>query len=312
MTETKEQILHEPVLAEEMLDILSPQDGGVYIDATFGAGGYSRKILDMADCRVIAIDRDPDAEEEAKKLQAKYGSRFDFVRDNFVLLDKIVESRGLSGVDGIVMDLGVSSIQLDTGSRGFSFNKEGQLDMRMSKLGKTAGDIVNSASKRKLADIIYRFGEERKAKPIATAIEARRKKGKITTTTELANIVRSVVGRSPVSKIDPATKTFQALRIYVNDELIALEQALEKTTKVLNSVGKLIVVSFHGLEDKIVKKFSKKVTGDQPGNSRYYFQANSEKPDFEYVSRKAVKPSKAEIDRNNRARSARLRAIRKK
>ncbi len=309
---TQAQILHEPVMAEEMLEALSPKKGEVYIDATFGAGGYSKKILESGDCRVIAIDRDPQAETEAKKLRSIYGERLSFIRENFAILDKITSDMQIEGVDGIIMDLGVSSVQLDSGERGFSFNKEAELDMRMSCTGRTAKDVVNKTSKKKLASIIYDYGEERKAKPIAAAIEAERKKGEITTTTQLAEIVRTVVGKKHSSRIDPATKTFQALRIYVNDELIALEQALDKSKKILNHGGRLVTVAFHGLEDKIIKNFMRDATGNQPGYSRYYLELPKSEAEFEYVNKKVIKPGASEVQKNIRARSAKLRAIRKK
>jgi 16S rRNA (cytosine1402-N4)-methyltransferase len=301
---------HYPVMLNEVLDSLSPQDGEVYVDGTFGAGGYSRAILDHADCTVIAIDRDPSALSAADRLKQDYGSRFIFVQGRFGDALELVNKAGFEQVDGFVLDIGVSSMQLDQAERGFSFRFDGALDMRMDTTqGETAADIVNQMDEEDLANLIYKYGEERLSRRIAKRIVEKRAEEKIETTLQLADIVRSVVPRSPKDKIDPATRTFQALRIAVNDELGELERALEASEKMLKEAGRLVVVSFHSLEDGIVKAFLYERSGRTANNSRHLPVSMDavQAPTYTLPKRKAVEPSDAEIQQNSRSRSAKLR-----
>lgn len=301
--------LHIPVLLDEMLENLSPKDGEVYVDGTFGAGGYSRAILKSADCKVYAIDRDPNVEKLAKELMKEFPGRLEFIQGNFGDVEKLLSDKGITKVDGIVLDVGVSSMQLDQAERGFSFSKDGPLDMRMSGEGQTACDIVNSFGEKELADIIYKFGDERKSRIIARAIVKAREERPIETTGQLSSIIHSVI-RAGKSKIDVSTKTFQALRIWINDELGELEKALNAAENILAVGGRLVVISFHSLEDSIVKKFLKdKSQGDEIGNRHMPVVHGGEKQKiFRLIKRKAVKPGDEEISNNVRSRSSRLRA----
>ena len=293
---------HAPVLLTEVLEALKPRDGGRYVDGTFGGGGYTRAILDAADCKVIAIDRDPDAIARGQKLAAQYESRLQLVRGNFSDLDTLVEGQ----TDGVVLDLGVSSFQFDQAERGFSFRFDGPLDMRMSKTGLTAADFVNTADEKELARIIATFGEERHARRIARAIIAARP---IERTAQLAQIVSRALGAAAARQpIHPATRTFQALRIHVNDELGELERGLEAAERALAPDGKLVVVSFHSLEDRIVKRFLVERSDRGARASRHAPEAKSAKrPTFHVIDSKVRKPGLAELETNPRARSARLR-----
>jgi 16S rRNA (cytosine1402-N4)-methyltransferase len=293
---------HAPVLLAEVLDALQPRDGGRYIDGTFGGGGYTRAILDAADCKVVAIDRDPDAIARGQKLAREYEGRLELVQGNFSELDTLVEGKA----DGVVLDLGVSSFQLDQAERGFSFRFDAPLDMRMSKSGPTAADLVNTADEKDLTRIIATYGEERQARRIARAIIAARP---IERTAQLAEIVSRALGpaaqRHP---IHPATRTFQALRIHVNDELGELERGLEAAVRALAPYGRLVVVSFHSLEDRIVKSIL--VERSDPGArpSRHAPETtNGKRAQFRLIETKAIKPGPAELETNPRARSARLR-----
>ncbi|MEZ5918658.1 MAG: 16S rRNA (cytosine(1402)-N(4))-methyltransferase RsmH [Alphaproteobacteria bacterium] len=304
---------HYPVMLPEVLSALAPRDGAVYVDGTFGAGGYSAAILEAAQCTLVAIDRDPDAEARAEALKARYGERFIFLRGCFGDVEALLRGAGFKAVDGFVLDLGVSSFQLDEARRGFSFRFDGALDMRMDcAQGETAADIVNHMDEKELADLIYRYGEERCSRRIARRIVEKRCDEQIVTTGALADIVRGAVPRSK-DGIDPATRTFQALRIAVNDELGELEQALEATGRILNSGGRMVVVSFHSLEDTIVKRDFREKAGQGGGVSRHLPDTGvheSALPSaFKLLTRKAVKPSEQEIRENARSRSARLRAI---
>lgn len=296
---------HVPVLGPEAVEMLAPREGGVYVDATFGAGGYTRLILDTPGTRVIAIDRDSSAIAGGADLVARAGGRLTLVENRFSALAEICVSQGRAHVDGIVMDVGVSSMQLDTAARGFSFRFEGPLDMRMGGVGPTAADIVAQASERDLADVIYIFGEERHSRAVARAIVAARKEQPITTTRQLADLVARVV-RSKPGDIHPATRTFQALRILVNEELDELEQALSAAERTLAPGGRLSVVSFHSLEDRIVKTFlaERSKTG---GGSRHLPEIAQEAPSFQLLNRKPVVADEAETEANPRARSAKLR-----
>ncbi len=292
---------HIPVMLEEVLRYLQPRNGETYVDATFGNGGYSRALLDSADCRVIAIDRDPTVQSRAEEFKKIYGDRFDFVAGRFGNLENLIDE----SVDGFVFDIGVSSMQLDDAERGFSFSKPAPLDMRMSCSGLTAAELVNTLPEKELADLIYAWGEERKSRQIASAITAFRQVKPIETTTELAGIIRGVVHKT-FGGIDPATRTFQALRIAVNQELTELSLGLEAAAKKLRSGGRIVVVDFHSLEDRIVKNFFNELAGKQAGVSRYQPPRLSQMPVL-FEAHKAVMPSAKECAANPRARSAKLR-----
>ncbi len=296
---------HVPVLGRPTLDFLNVKDGGVYIDATFGAGGYTRAILAAADCKVIAIDRDPDAIALGRELTAA-NKRLTLVEDRFSNLAQIARAAGRDTVDGVVLDLGVSSMQLDTAERGFSFRLEGPLDMRMGASGASAAEVVAAASERDLADIIFLLGEERHSRAVARAIVKARTASPITTTAALANIVASVV-RARLGDIHPATRTFQALRIFVNDELGELARALAASERVLKTGGRLVVVSFHSLEDRIVKNFFA-ARATARGGSRHAPEVKHSAPSFRILTKRPVTADKEEVGSNPRARSAKLRA----
>ncbi len=302
---------HYPVMLPEVLSALSPRDGGVYVDRTFGAGGYTRAVLDAAECRVYAIDRDANALAAANDVKAQYGDRFVFLRGCFGDVKQLLDAQGVKEVDGFVIDIGVSSMQIDQADRGFSFRFDGPLDMRMDQEsdGVTAADIVNTYEQDDLANLIYEYGDERKSRYIAKKIVELRKVKPFETTSDLAECVRSVVYSSPKDKQDPATRTFQALRIAVNDELGELDRALASSEDVLADDGRLVVVSFHSLEDGRVKRFLKNKSGGQSGGSRHLPQIEERvDPVFKIKSNRAVKPSDQEIDENPRSRSARLRS----
>jgi len=298
---------HCPVLLAEMLASLAPASGGRFLDGTFGAGGYSRSILAAGPAaEVIAFDRDPDAAGRAATLQADYPGRFHFVAGRFGELDERLDPD--IRLDGVVLDIGVSSMQIDQAERGFSFAKDGPLDMRMEQAGPSAADLVNSTAEAALADLIYRYGEERLSRRIARAIVAARREQPFTRTAELAALIRKVVPR-PSDGIDPATRTFQALRIAVNDELGELERALVAAERRLAPGGRLVVVTFHSLEDRLVKAFLRDRSGAAALPSRHHpLGAAGPAPSFTLVHRRAVRPGEEELTRNPRARSARLRA----
>jgi 16S rRNA (cytosine1402-N4)-methyltransferase len=292
----------------EVLAVLSPRDGRVYVDGTFGAGGYSRAILDAADCAVWAIDRDPDAIRRGEAMAAEYPGRLHLLHGKFGDMDRLLAERNVTLVDGIALDVGVSSPQLDEAERGFSFRADGPLDMRMGQEGPTAADIVNETDETTLADIIWRLGEERKSRRVAHAIVEARKESPISRTLELAEIVRRAVPKSR-DGIDPATRTFQALRIHVNDELGELDRALAAAERLLGPGGRLAVVAFHSLEDRRVKAFLRSRAGSSPRVSRHLPAAQEEgrAPTFTLLKTGTIKPSEEEVAVNPRARSARLR-----
>ncbi|MHB2167571.1 16S rRNA (cytosine(1402)-N(4))-methyltransferase RsmH [Alsobacter sp. R-9] len=299
---------HVPVLLREVLEALSVGSGGTYCDGTFGAGGYTRGILGAApDVRVVAIDRDPDAIAGGADLVAEAAGRLALVKGRFGDLDRIAAEAGLAPLDGVVLDIGVSSMQLDEADRGFSFRHDGPLDMRMEQAGESAADLVNGMAEGALADLIYKYGEERRSRAVARAIVAARREAPITTTRRLAEIVASVV-RSAPGDIHPATRTFQALRIAVNDELGELERALEAAERILKPGGRLVVVTFHSLEDRIVKQFLQERSGRDAAPSRHAPAAAREASTFAPVTRKPVVAGPAECTANPRARSAKLRA----
>lgn len=295
--------MHKPVMLDEVLETLSPRDQETYIDATFGAGGYSRAILEKAKCSVIALDRDPEAFQRARPLLQGYPDRFSFYEGRFGEMERLIPRKEY---DGIVFDIGVSSPQLDDAERGFSFRQEGPLDMRMEKTGLSAADVVNTFEEKELARIIWVYGEERRSRAIARAIVAQRKEQPFETTTQLADLVRSIV-RQERPGFDPATRTFQALRLYVNDELGELERGLAASEKLLKVGGRLVVVSFHSLEDRIVKEFLKEKSGGAAKPSRHLPETERPQSTFQLQSRKALMPREEEIHHNSRARSARLR-----
>ncbi|MEB3702908.1 16S rRNA (cytosine(1402)-N(4))-methyltransferase [Candidatus Bealeia paramacronuclearis] len=297
--------VHVPVMRDEVLKVLKPSPHKIYIDATFGAGGYSRAILEFAeDVHVVALDRDPDAIERGAHLKEKYPRHFSLYKTCFGDMKSAVPK---NAYDGIVFDLGVSSPQFDEISRGFSFRGEGPLDMRMSQSGPTASDLVNTKSEEELADIIYRYGDERKSRRIAKAIVEARREIPFSTTQELADLVRRVVPSKP-GDIDAATRTFQALRIAVNDELGELERGLEASEELLSDGGRLVVVSFHSLEDRIVKEFFKSRAGRMGQGSRHVPLAEiPQKPTFKLAETKVIAASREETENNPRARSAKLR-----
>jgi 16S rRNA (cytosine1402-N4)-methyltransferase len=298
---------HIPVLLEAVLAALHPADGGVYVDGTFGAGGYARALLAAAECRVYAIDRDPAAVAVGRAL-AETAGRFVMLEGRFAEMEVLLGAEGISAVDGVALDLGVSSLQLDQAARGFSFREDGPLDMRMSSHGPSAADVVNDTAEQELADIIFKFGEERHSRRVARAVVRARALAPITRTLQLAEIVAGTVPKSP--GLHPATRTFQALRIYVNDELGELVRGLAAAERLLKPFGRLAVVSFHSLEDRLVKRFLLARSGEAPRPSRHApaRTANDIRPSFRLVSRGTVKPSAVEIAENPRARSARLRS----
>lgn len=298
--------MHKPVMLDEVLSALSPHDGGVYVDGTFGGGGYTRAILNAANCTVYAIDRDPDAVARAEKLALEYPGRLVPVQAAFGSLLDILRRLDLEKIDGIVFDLGVSSFQIDDPARGFSFQKDGPLDMRMGQEGTSAADVVNTASEKDLADILYTFGEERAARKIARRIVQARDAKKIATTGELAAIIHTAFPAR--GKIDNATRSFQALRIFVNDELGEIDRALNGAENLLAEGGRLVVVSFHSLEDARVKSFLRERAGLTAQPSRHLPAPKPRHPaSFSLPRPESLKPQEAEVAANPRARSATLR-----
>lgn len=299
---------HVPVMLEEVLEALQPRDGGLYVDATFGAGGYARAILESADCRLLGVDRDPTARANAERFKPLYPKRFAFAFGPFSLMEDVLDEADSSGADGIVFDLGVSSMQIDQAERGFSFQKDGPLDMRMSVSGPSAADAVNGLELRELTAIFRVYGEERQARRAAQAIVRAREDAPITSTLQLAGIVAKAVGGKP-GRIHPATRAFQGLRIYVNDELGELVRGLSAAEHSLKPAGRLVVVTFHSLEDRIVKNFFRERAGLVAGGSRHQPEViATRKPSFSVISKKAVAAGEDEASENPRARSAKLRA----
>jgi 16S rRNA (cytosine1402-N4)-methyltransferase len=298
---------HLPVLREEILAALNPLEGGIYLDATFGAGGYSEAILSIPGTKILALDRDPTAIAAGRDLARASQGRLSLARARFSGLDEIARRHGVAAFDGIVFDIGVSSMQLDETGRGFSFRHDGPLDMRMECEGRSAADLINGADEAELADIFYYFGEERAARRIAKAIVAERARSVIATTGSLAEIIaRAAPGRP--GAIHPATRSFQALRIAVNDELGELVNGLLAAERTLKEGGRLAVVAFHSLEDRIVKQFLASRSGRGEAVSRPLpGEPAKPAPTFTLTGRQPIEASAAEIKRNPRARSAKLR-----
>jgi 16S rRNA (cytosine1402-N4)-methyltransferase len=302
---------HVPVLLSEVLAALDPQAGGQLIDGTFGAGGHSSALLDAASgVRVLGLDRDPSAVAAGQALVRQSGGRLILVEGRFAELDRIAGEVGFAPADGVVLDIGVSSMQLDEPERGFSFQDDGPLDMRMGGEGPTAADVVNSAEESQIADILFHLGEERRSRAIARAIVARRREQPFSRTSELAAVVERVLGRGKAGGRHPATRAFQALRIYVNDELGELAAGLTAAERVLKPGGRLAIITFHSLEDGIVKRFLGDRAGKEPQGSRHLPPGAppTRDPSFRFVNRRAVTPSEEELAANPRARSAKLRS----
>jgi 16S rRNA (cytosine1402-N4)-methyltransferase len=301
---------HRPVLLAEVLAVLAPRAGKRYVDATFGAGGYSRALLEAADCAVIGIDRDPTALALGAELARRFPERLTLIEGRFGDLAELLAGRGIGTVDGVVFDLGVSSMHLDTPERGFSFRFNAPLDMRMGADGPTAADLLNTLPEIELARILFEFGEERRARRVAAAIVTARQQAPIQTTGQLASLVRSVVPAAH-DGIDPATRTFQALRVAVNEEDEELRRGLLAAERVLNPGGRLAVVAFHSLEDRVIKDFMRRRAGLIPGPSRHQpgpAAAGRRQPTFQLLGRRPVTAGEDELSANPRARSAKLRA----
>ena len=302
---------HVPVMLSEVLAMLAPRDGGTYLDATLGGGGYASAILNAASCALYAIDRDPEAIARGAALAARYPGRLHLIYGRFGDLCALLSESGISRLDGVVFDFGVSSFQLDDPARGFSFRADGPLDMRMEASGPTAADLIASLSERELADVLFEYGEERQSRRIARAIVRARAEAPVETTGRLAEIIRSVLPPDR-SGIDPATRSFQALRIRVNDELGEIARGLAAAASMLAPGGRLVAVAFHSLEDRIVKRFMAETSGRTPAPSRHdpgRLSMLEAAPAFRLLTPRALRPGTAETASNPRARSARLRAI---
>ncbi len=301
---------HTPVMLAEVLAALTPHDNGVYLDATFGGGGYTAAILGMARCTVWAIDRDAEALARGAVLAARFPGRLHLLHARFGGMLELLGQRGITALDGVALDLGVSSFQLDDPARGFSFRADGPLDMRMGNDGPTAADLVNRLPERELADLLYELGEERASRRIARAIVAARAEQAILTTGRLAGIIRAVLPPDR-SGIHPATRSFQALRIRVNDELGEIGRGLDQAARLLAPGGRLVVVSFHSLEDRLVKRFMTEAAGRTPAPSRHDPGGLLDRPAaaFRLLNTRPMRPVPAEVVANPRARSARLRTL---
>jgi 16S rRNA (cytosine1402-N4)-methyltransferase len=292
---TNHQPGHTPVMVAEVLEHLAPERGGVFIDCTVGLGGHARALLEAGASRVIGLDRDPSALERSRDALAAFGAQVELVHSDYRELPALLDARGISGVDGVLADLGVSSMQLDAPGRGFSFRRDDELDMRMdTSQGRTATDMLAAADEQTLADVIYTLGEERHARRVARAILSARSQAPITTTGRLADVVRRAIPRKGYSRIDPATRTFQAIRIWVNRELEGLDDFLVRAAGRLNPGGRMAVITFHSLEDRIVK---------------HTFRALQSEGRITIRTKRPVIPAALEVESNARARSAKLRAV---
>jgi 16S rRNA (cytosine1402-N4)-methyltransferase len=301
---------HIPVLRDEAVAMLRPRKNTVLLDGTFGGGGYANAILAAADCRLIALDRDPAAVARGAVLAEMMPGRFRILGGRISQIAELLSAAGITALDGAVFDLGVSSYQIDDPARGFSFRHDGPLDMQMGGAAGTAAELVNSLSESELADILYEFGEEKASRRIAKAIVLRRAEQSFKTTSDLAGVIRSVV-RPDKSGIDPATRSFMALRIAVNDELGDIEAGLAQTAALLRAGARLVAVSFHSLEDRVVKRYFAKLSGREPGVSRHDPAGlqSAAAPGFRLLTGRPVVASEAELRANPRARSAKLRAV---
>ena len=303
------QYHHTPVLLNEAINALSLKEEEFYVDATFGLGGYSKAILNKTNCNLLAIDRDPKAKMHAEVIKSDFRDRFTFKNGKFSELIRFLKEINIEKVAGIVFDLGVSSPQLDDKERGFSFKSDGPLDMRMSLEGPTAEEFINKVEENTLANIIYEYGDEVFSRRIAKNIARERSTKKINSTVQLATIIRKSIPYSK-KKIDPATKTFQAIRIYLNNEIYELEKGLIAAEKSLKPDGILAVISFHSIEDRIIKKFLVDCSKSQ-ADSRYLPENSKNNNSFEILTRKPISPSEKEIATNNRSRSAKLRVAKR-
>ncbi len=301
---------HIPVMLREVLAQLAPRDDATYLDGTFGGGGYATAILEAARCTLWGIDRDPDAIARGTAIAERFPGRLHLIHGKFGDMLALLADKGVGSLDGIVLDLGISSFQIDDPARGFSFRGDGPLDMRMGKNGTSAADLVNTLPEGALADVLFELGEERASRRVARAIVTARAEAPIETTARLVEIIRSVLPPDR-SGNNPATRSFQALRIKVNDELGEVERALSQAADMLAPGGRLVVVSFHSLEDRLVKQFMTGLAGRAPGLSRHDPRGLAERPAarFRLLTNKALRPRDDETDANPRARSARLRAI---
>jgi 16S rRNA (cytosine1402-N4)-methyltransferase len=306
-------VVHVPVLLDETISLLAPERGGVFVDCTLGLGGHAEALLKAhAAVQLVGIDRDPEALERAEVRLAPFGDRVRLIEGDFGQIARLLEREGLRSVSGVLADLGVSSLQLESGPRGFSFRREGPLDMRMGRSDLTAEEIVNRYSEAALEKFFSKYGEERQARRIARAIAEERKRTRVESTSQLKDLVMRAKGRQPgqrEGRIDPATRVFQALRIEVNHELEQLEQLLDQAAELLDQDGRLVVISYHSLEDRIVKNALRRlavgkideITGRPHAETRL----------IEVLTRKPVRPGEREVEVNPRARSARLRAARR-
>ena len=288
--------MHEPVMVAEVIEHLAPSRGGVFIDCTLGLGGHSRALLEGGASRLIGVDRDPAALDLARAALSEFGNRVELVHSDYRRIDELLDARGITDVDGVLADLGVSSMQLDAPGRGFSFRRDEPLDMRMdTTAGPTAAEAIRDADERTLADVIYEFGEERHARRIARSLMEHKKRAPIDTTGQFADIVRRAIPRKGYMRIDPATRTFQAIRIWVNRELEGLDAFLLHAARRLSPGGRLAVITFHSLEDRIVKHTLRSL------------QAAGE-IGLTVRTKRPLVPTEVEVERNPRARSAKLRA----
>jgi 16S rRNA (cytosine1402-N4)-methyltransferase len=301
---------HIPVLLDAILEQVSPVRG-TWLDGTFGAGGYTRALLDNGADRVLAVDRDPEVFVRAGDWAESYGERLALIQGEFADLDHLARENGAETLDGVVLDIGVSSMQIDQAGRGFSFMQDGPLDMRMSQEGMTAADIVNLAEEGMLADLLFQYGEERASRRIARNIVKARAVAPIMTTGQLVEIIEKSLPRPKPGQVHPATRTFQALRIAVNDELGQLVRGLMASERILAEGGLLVVVTFHSLEDRIVKRFIQARSSGGGGGSRHMPEQATVEPRFEKVTRRAIAPDASEMAANPRARSAKLRIARR-